>query len=299
MRALEPLTLRLLAPASALQRLNDNGTVVNLPNAPDGLRELPYGTNSAAYCADRPVLRRRARLRSAVAQRAPRLQPDDRLAAGQHVRAGRPVDLTADGKAPKGLFFPSARDHGQLEARERAGGARHAAHDRPAGRGRHHDRAHRARAVHERAGQRACRTARRYTITVRACNDGGRCSATLGPVSETADQGESPLTQPSILQEIEIAVRGRAVLEHAGAVRPLVRAGHAGLRGPDAEVRSRSCIDEPSVGRLRLASTRGGNIDLRWRPSRAAGARCATSPCSSWAGAACWRRCASTRTAIA
>ena len=71
-----------------VRRLNDNGTVADLPMSPDGLRDFPYGTASTSVRADRPLLRHHARLRPAVAQRHARLRPDERLAAGEHVRAG-------------------------------------------------------------------------------------------------------------------------------------------------------------------------------------------------------------------
>ncbi len=264
--ALEPLTsgywhrLR-------LQRLNDNGTVVNLPNAPDGLRELPYGTNSAAYSltgrffvvarACGPLSRNGLRGCSPATAALP---------VSTFVPA-RPVDLTADGKAPKGLFFPSPG----ITVKWKHANAL-AAHDTR----RTIVRLAAGRTVIERIVPGPFTSTRvtglqdgqTYSITVRACNDGGRCSTALGPASETADQGESPLTQIGLLQEIEIAIEGVPCSNTPVPFDPGFGPGTPGFEDPTPTFQP-TCINDPSVGVMRVASRRGGNIDLRWRhPSR-------------------------------
>ncbi len=264
--ALEPLTsgywhrLR-------LQRVNDNGAVVNLPNAPDGLRELAYGTNNAAYSLTGRFF--------VVARACGPLSRNATRGCGPATAAlpvstfvpAKPVDLTADGKAPKGLFFPSPG----ITVRWKHANAL-AAHDTR----RTIVRLVSGRTEIERVVPgpftstriTELQDGRTYSITVRACNDGGRCSTTLGPVTETADQGESPLTQIGLLQEIEIAIEGVPCSNTPVPFDPSLGPGTPGFEDPTPTFQP-SCINEPGVGQLRLATKRGGNVELRWRhPSR-------------------------------
>ena len=241
-----------------VQRLNDNGTIAN-----QELRDLPYGTASSTFAltgrffviarACGPLSRNGARGCSPTASSLP---------VSTFVPA-RPVDLTANGKAPKGVLFPTA---GITVSWKHANAL--AAHDtrrtivRLVGGGSTID--HTVQGPFTTARINGLQDGSRYTITVRACNDGGRCSTTLGPVSATADQGESPLTQPSILQGIEIAVEGVPCLNAPVPFDPSFGPGTPGFEDPSPNF-APLCIGEPPVGQLRLASTRGGNVDLRWR----------------------------------
>ncbi len=253
-----------------VQRLNDNGAVVNLPNAPDGLRELPYETNNANYAltgrffvvarACGPLTRNGIRGCSPATAALP---------VSTFVPA-KPVDLTADGRAPKGLFFPSPG----ITVKWKHANAL-SAHDTR----RTIVRLVSGRTVIERTVPgpftstrvTGLQDGRTYSITVRACNDGGRCSTTLGPVLETADQGASPLAQPGLLQEIEIAVEGLPCLDTPVIFDPEL----PGVEDPTPTFQP-SCPGEPSVGVLRLArrtiTARAGRpaaVDLRWRhPAR-------------------------------
>jgi hypothetical protein len=237
-----------------VRRLNDNGTIGDVT-----LRDLPYGTNSTSFplpgrffvvarsCG--PLSRNGIRGCSPATGELP---------VSTFVPA-RPVDLTANGKAPKGVLFPSA---GITVSWKHANAL--AAHDtrrtivRLVGGGNTID--HIVQGPFTTTRVNGLQDGARYTITVRACNDGGRCSATLGPISVTADEGESPLTQPSILQGIEIAVQGVPCLNTPVPFDPLLEA----FDDPTPTFLPH-CIGDPSVGRLRLASTRGGKVDLRWR----------------------------------
>ena len=102
-----------------------------------------------------------------------------------------------------------------------------------------------------------------------ACNDGNRCAPALGPISETADQGESPLAQPGILQEIEMAVEGVPCLTTPMPFDPIARTGDARVRGPDADVPAVAARDDPSAGDAATRGPAGATVELRWRhPSR-------------------------------
>ncbi|HEX6024039.1 MAG TPA: hypothetical protein VFZ00_18760 [Solirubrobacter sp.] len=234
-----------------VQRLTDNGL--------QELRDLPYGTASTAFAltgrffvvarACGPLSRNGARGCSPATTSLP---------VSTFVPA-RPVDLTADGRAPKGVLFPTAG----ITVRWKHANA-NAAHDtrrsivRLVGGGRTTE--HTVQGPFTTTRVNGLRDGERYSITVKACNDGGRCSATLGPVSVTADQGESPLTQPTILDDIAIAVAGVPCLKT-----PVLFDPSLAVTEDPTPTFAPQCIGEPPVGRLRLASTRGGKVDLRWR----------------------------------
>ena len=172
------------------------------------------------------------------------------------------------------MLFPSAGHHGQLEARERARGARHAAHDRPAGRA---AAARSSTSCPDRspgAGQRPAGRLRRTRSRSARATTAGAARPRSGPVSETADQGESPLTQPSVLQGIEIAVEGVPCLNTPVPFDPSFGPGTPGLRGPDADVpAARASVSRPWVGcgwraRAGGTSTCAGATPSRWRSLR-------------------------------
>jgi hypothetical protein len=234
-----------------VQRLSDNGI--------QELRDLPYGTASTSFALTGrffviarscgPLSRNGARGCSPATTALP---------VSTFVPAA-PVDLSADGKAPKGVLFPTAG----ITVRWKHANAL-AAHDtrrtivRLVGGGKTIEQTVQGPFTTTRVN--GLQDGSRYTITVKACNDGGRCSATLGPISVTADQGESPLTQPSILDDIEIAVEGVPCLNAPVLFDPSLSA----FEDPTPSF-APLCIGEPPVGQLRLASTRGGKVDVRWR----------------------------------
>ena len=256
--------LRLLAsgPRAAPQRQRH----VNLPNQPTSARPaLRDGEHDVR--ADRPVLRDRARVRAAVAQRrrAGCSPTTSSLPVSTFVpaQAGGPDRRRQGAEGACSSRRPASRSAGSTRTRSRrtTRGARSSGWSAAAptieqiGAG----------TVHDGRGSTACRTARRYSITVRACNDGGRCSATLGPVSETADQGESPLTQPSILQGIEIAVEGVPCLNTPVPFDPSFGPGTPGFEDPtptSSRVHRRAVRGSAAAWRARAGgtSTCGGAI---------------------------------------
>jgi hypothetical protein len=243
-------------------RLNDNGTIAN-----QELRDLPYGTANRSF----PLTGRFfvvARACGPLSRNALRgCGPTTATLPVSTFVPAKPVELKADGKVPKGLFVPSP---GITVSWKHANGL--AAHDTR----RSIVRLVRGSSAIERVVPGPFTSTRvtglqdggTYSITVRACNDGGRCSTTLGPVTEAADQGESPLAQPGLLQQIEVAVQGLPCLNEPMLFDPALGPGTPGLEDPTPTFQP-TCSDDDPVGRLRLARTRAGTVDLRWRhPSR-------------------------------
>lgn len=252
-----------------VRQLNADGTVVNLPAAPDGLRELPYGTTNANYA--------RTGRYFVVARACGPLSRNGTIGCGPASAQlpvstfvpARPVELTAVDGAAAELSLPSPT----IAVRWKHASAL-SAHDT------------RSSIVRLVSGKTVIQrvvpgpfTSTRvsgltegasYSISVRACNDGNRCSTTLGPVVKTATAGESSLGEGD-LQAIEIALEGLPC-----STAPVLFDPELSAPEDPTPTFQPSCPGEPSVGRLRLArrvvgarAGRPATVELRWRhPSR-------------------------------
>ena len=107
-----------------------------------------------------------------------------------------------------------------------------------------------------------------YLVSVKACNDGSRCSALTPEVQTRAASGSDAITQFfSPLAQIRVDLEGVPCVQEPVIFDPSLTSFEDAT--PTFQP---SCVDDPSVGRLRLAKKvlrgRAGRpilIDLRWR----------------------------------
>lgn len=115
-----------------------------------------------------------------------------------------------------------------------------------------------------------------YLVSVKACNDGDRCSPFTGEVEEQAQNGQKPFSGLFFdLQVIKVAIRGAPCSRTAVPFDPELGPGTPGFEGPVQTIQP-SCPEDLPIGRLALARevlrARAGRpvkVELRWRhPSR-------------------------------
>jgi hypothetical protein len=115
-----------------------------------------------------------------------------------------------------------------------------------------------------------------YLVSVRACNDNGRCSTFTGAVTSTAKKGTSPLENGLLqqLEQVRIAVRGVPCLPEPIVFDPGLPPGPGGLRDEFPTV-APTCPGDLPVGKLALrhrkVTARAGRparVELTWTTPR-------------------------------
>jgi hypothetical protein len=250
-----------------LRQFNADGTTSNVSGA-DNLRDIPYGTQNVNYA--------RTGRYFVTARACGPLSRSGAIGCGPTTAElpvstftpAAPTTLTADGKAPPGVFFPSPGitvgwKHANVQSR----------HDtrrsivRLTGGGKTLEKTVNGPFTSTRVT--GLSDGQSYAITVKACNDGNRCSATIGPVSATADQGTSPAAKISDLERIETQLEGVPCSTQPVPFDPAL-SGTPGFEDSTPSFRP-GCLTEPSVGRLSLARRvtrvrrgRFAKLSLRW-----------------------------------